>query len=226
MRSNPLLPILLASTACGPAPALLPAREAAPEVAVRPAAVPTTEPIPEPSAQPALEPEPEPVLTLNDPELECATFPGGKAPSARWLCELATGKRPASSLVDARGYAYVAYYGDPSDEGPSPVQVRERVCGTEAEAKAGPLLREIRQKLGFGDGDGGAWVSCKGMVCDVRAEGEWSTPQRLYFRQTPKGPVLEAWTRIEVSLIGEEEVAKRIAWIDRGRWALTGKGCR
>ena len=227
MRSRSLgVPLLLASAACRASPALAPAEPPAREVRVPPQADATVPAPPAPpSAQPAPDPAPDPAADdVWHPQLDCSTFRGGPEPSRRSLCEVAMGLRPAASLVDARGYAYVAYHDDPSGDGPGPKMVRERACGAEAVAGLAGLLKEIRGKLAIG-GDDDPWISCKGLVCQVRAEGEWSTPQTLYFRAGPKGPVLEAWTRIEISLISPEEVAKRTAWIGAGRRALAAKAC-
>ncbi len=223
------LPLLVLVAACRPSPPP-PTAPASPSsgATTEPGAASAEPPLPLPAMPvgPPLVPAPPPAPANPsppfEPDLDCATFAGGRAPSPRFLCELAMGKRTASSLVDARGYAYVAYYTNAGD-GPSEWKIRERACGARAVAALGGLLGEIRQKLSYADSD--PWVSCKGTVCDVRAEGEWSTPQRLYFRQGAGGPVLEAWTRIEVALVPPEMAAARSAWIDQGRWALAGKGC-
>jgi hypothetical protein len=208
------LPTLLAACAAQRAPMPAPAPAPGPEVAA-PAISSEEPPVPVPEAPPTPAPaSAAPAEAPYKPELDCTTFAGGPAPSVRFLCELAMGRRPASSLVDTRGYAYVQF---------APDQEKARVCGADAVAKLGELLDDIRQKLSRGTG--GPWVSCKGLVCDVRAEGEWMTRQRLYFRSGANGPVLEAWTVIEVNLVPLEEVAARRAWIERARWALAAKRC-
>jgi hypothetical protein len=228
MRPSFALAVLLASACAAPlppdAPVVVdapPAPSAPPPVAsAAPPAAPATAAAPEappPAPPPDEGPRPR-------PRLACESYRGGPAPSPRLLCEIAMGRVAPASIVDARGYAYVADYGQAGDEGPSEVKVRERRCGAAAVDALGPLLDEIADKLAQSTDDD-PWFSCRGLVCDVRAEGEWSTPQRLHFRATAKGPVLEAWTRVEVTLLPPDLVAARLAWIARGRAELAGRGC-
>jgi hypothetical protein len=198
-----------AASPVAPAPAPPPPEAAPPPVSASATAAPPSAPPEEPHQR---------------PRLACESLRNSPAPSARSFCELAMGKGSAASLVDARGYAYVAWYGRAGDEGPSMVKVRERRCGPDAVAAVESLLDEIADKLSW-SGEDDPWFSCRGLVCDVRAEGEWSTPEQLYFRATPKGPVLEAWTQVEVAAIEPATATARLAWIARGRAELAGRGC-
>lgn len=196
----------------------VPAAVASPSELAAPHDATTAEP-PSPPAPPEQQP-----LSDEGPVLDCSTMSGGPPPSRRWLCEMVTGERRAE-LVDARGFALVTQFelaGDDVDS--SEGSKKERVCGAEAEARVRDLLATARYKLAAGD-ESDPWVSCKGLTCELRGEGEWSTWITLYFRPSPEGPKLEAWTEIELALVPPEIVAQREAFLVKWRAALAKQSC-
>jgi hypothetical protein len=104
--------------------------------------------------------------------------------------------------------------------------MRKRVCGAEAQRRLRALYRTILFKLVQGD-DADPWLTCKGMKCELRGEGEWSTWGTLYFRKAKGRPglALEAWTEIEVTLVMPDEVARRQRFLAQGLRDLASVSC-
>jgi hypothetical protein len=200
------VPIATVTAAAHEEPAEAAGEEAPAEVAAPPTAPPTAAPLDE------------------APVIDCSTVPGGKAPSPQWLCEIAMAKR-ATDLLDGNGFALVTQFSMPGEDvDPEEGNKKERVCGAEAEDRVQRLLVTARYKLAAGD-DPAPAVTCKGMRCDLRGDGEWSTTITLWFRKGKQGPVLEAWTEIEIVLVPPDVVAERQKFLDKWRRTLAKKKC-
>lgn len=160
------------------------------------------------------------------PRVDCNTMQKTPSPGRRWLCELAQAKDPAA-LLDERGFALVTRFESPGDDAdPEKGRMRKRACGAEAQRRLRDLYRTILFKLAQGD-DTDPWLTCKGMKCELRGEGEWSTWGTLYFRKAKGRPglALEAWTEIEVTLVMPEEVARRQRFLAQGLRDLASVSC-
>lgn len=204
--------VAVASTRPEP-PAPPPSASAAPVASAAPAA----------SADPAA-PEP-PADDDNGPKIDCAKLPAGASPGRRSLCEMAMAMAP-EALLDERGFALVTQFEQPGEDAdPREGKQRKRVCGDEARQRAKRLYRTIRYTLSQGD-EQDPWVTCQGLTCELRGQGEWSTSSTLYFRQTKGKLALEAWTEIERVLVSEQEVKRREKLLAQGLQALRGTTCK
>lgn len=224
------LPVFLALLAVGCRSAATSVAPSAAESAATAVAVP--EPLPAapaalaPAAAPALASAPLPPAPADEdgPRLDCKTFQGGPAPSPRSLCESVVARDPAP-LIDEKGFAFVTQFESPADDAdPAEGNMKRRVCGEEARRRVQRLLLNVRYKLAQGDATD-PWVSCTGMRCELRGEGEWSTSGTLYFRRSKGKLVLDAWTEIERSLITPEVIARREAFLADGLRSLAGAPC-
>lgn len=179
-----------------------------------------------PPPQAEAPPEDAPSPREEEPQLDCSLFPKAPAPSRRTLCEMASAK-DVDAILDARGFAQVSEYDSPSDDvDPAEGHSRKRVCGELARKSILQLYETILFKLRMG-GEDDPWFFCKGMTCELRGEGEWSTWGTLHFRKAKgrKGIALEAWTEIELALIEPAEAARRKRSIQRGIRELASASC-
>lgn len=228
MTPVPLLPRLallltLGLAACSHGPLPEPARPApAPAVSAtvaHPEAPDTTAP-PAPAVASVT-----PVAAPADsaPRVDCRRLPAG-ASLDRQVCEAAVAAVP-ETLLDERGFALITQYeqaGEDVDEREGHQQ--KRVCGEEAKRRVKELYGRVLDTLHQSEGQD-PWLTCRGLTCDLHAEGEWSVSSTLYFRQTGGKLALEAWTQIERTLVPEAEVKRREKLVAQGLQRLRGTSC-